>query len=241
MRRLMFVMLLFLLAACGAPDVATQPTAAPIADPDPCSSAVLQPYRAKYNNLMARWFDTVVIAGQAKPEQLSGSIVSLQKLAEELASLQPPACAQDAHGESLDAMKRSIGGYQDLMAKKEIGATLREAIDELSVARSKITALPGEPAPTATAMPTLPPEPTWTPLPTAAPTATPEPTATPLPRNGVIASSRVQVYETATSDNPIKTLLKNTAVLVFETEKSRIHIRAGDVEGWVSKSSVVVQ
>ncbi len=241
MRRLMLVVFLFLLAACGAPDVATLPTPAPAVDSDPCSSAVLQPYRAKYNNVMARWFDTVVIAGQAKPEQLSGSIVSLQKLADELSALQPPTCAQAAHGESLEAMSRSIGGYQDLMAKKEIGSTLREAIDELSAARSKITALPGQPEPTATAMPTLPPEPTWTPLPTAAPTATPEPTATPLPRNGVIASSRVQVYETASSDNPIKTLLKNTPVQVFETVKSRIHIKAGDVEGWVSKSSVIVQ
>ena len=78
-------------------------------------------------------------------------------------------------------------------------------------------------------------------MPLADETATPEPTATPLPRNGVIASSRVQVYETASSDNPIKTLLKNTPVQVFETVKSRIHIKAGDVEGWVSKSSVIVQ
>lgn len=240
MRRSLLVFL-FLLAACGAPEVSTTPpTAAPLADTDQCSNAALQPYRAKYNNVMARWFDTVVIAGQAKPEQLEGSIVSLQKLAEELASLQPPACAQAAHGESLDAMKLSIGGYQDLKAQKDVGGTLRDAIDQLSAARSKITALPGAPEPTAV-QPTLPPEPTWTPLPTAAPTATPEPTATPQPSNGVIASSRVQVYETATSDIPIKTLLKNTPVQVFETVKSRVRIRAGDVEGWISKSSVIVQ
>jgi hypothetical protein len=39
----------------------------------------------------------------------------------------------------------------------------------------------------------------------------------------------------------VKTLLKGTAVLVFESQKGRIHIRAGDVEGWVPQGAVLIQ
>lgn len=78
-------------------------------------------------------------------------------------------------------------------------------------------------------------------MPTAEPTATAVPTATPLPRNGVVGSSRTQVFETSTSDNPVKTLLKNTPVLVFEVEHGRLHIRANGVDGWVSQSSIIVK
>jgi len=48
------------------------------------------------------------------------------------------------------------------------------------------------------------------------------------------------MYETAISLNPVKTLLKGTPVLVFEAQKGRIHIRAGDAEGWVSKNAVLI-
>ena len=56
-----------------------------------------------------------------------------------------------------------------------------------------------------------------------------------------VLSSKAQVYETATSLNPVKTLLKDTPVLVFEALKGRIHIRAGDVDGWVSQGSVLIR
>ncbi|MFN8567864.1 MAG: hypothetical protein U0Z44_10175 [Kouleothrix sp.] len=240
MRRSMLVFIL-LLAACGTPAVSTPPATLPAAatavasSNDPCSAADLQAYRAKYDNVIDRWGDEVIVAGRAKAAELQGPIDALQRLANELAAVQPPACAQQAHGESLEAMKLSIGGYQNLMAAKEVGTTLRQAIDQLSFARIKIAALPGTPVPTATLLPTL------TPLPTAAPTATAVPTATPLPRKGVIAASRTQVYETSTSDTPIKTLLRNTPVLAFEVHKGRLHIRAGQIDGWVSQSAVVIR
>ncbi|KPV48090.1 hypothetical protein SE17_39925, partial [Kouleothrix aurantiaca] len=116
-----------------------------------------------------------------------------------------------------------------------------EAIDRLASARTQINALPNAPEATATALPTLTVAATYTPIPTSAPTATAVPTATPQPRNGVVGSSRTQVFETSVSDNPIKTLLKNTPVLAFEVDHGRLHIRAGDVEGWVSQSSIVIK
>jgi hypothetical protein len=54
-------------------------------------------------------------------------------------------------------------------------------------------------------------------------------------------AGRTQMYETSTSTAPIKTLEKNTAVLVFETQKGRIHIRVDDVDGWVSPGSVIIK
>jgi hypothetical protein len=139
-----------------------------------------------------------------------------------------------------------LRGYQDLSAQKNVGATIRNGIDLLADAQLRINALPGQPAPTPTDLPTNTPAPTVTPAPTSTPrptntpTATPLPTATAEPRKGVL-SSKAQVYETATSDNPVKTLLKGTPVLVFEAQKGRIHIRAGDVEGWVSQGAVLIK
>lgn len=244
MRRFVFVLLILLLAACGAPDTQSIPTITPAGEAltdDGCATTALLDYRRKYNGLMTRWIDAIVLAGQSKATDLEASIGSLEQLSGELSKLTPPECAKQAHGESLEAMQMSIGGYRDLMAKQAVGSTLRDAIDKLAAARGKVAALPGTPVPSPTVLATSTPLATWTPLPTAQPTATPAPTATPLPRNGTIASSRVQVYETPTSDTPIKTLLKGTVVQVFEVQKGRAHIRVGDLEGWVPQSSVVVQ
>lgn len=245
MRRFLFVLMILLLTACGAPDtgaVATNaPASEPTADTGPCAPAALRAYQTSYTNVIDRWGAAVIQAGQAKPADLDGPISTLQKIADDLGQMQPPQCAQAAHAESIDAMKMSISGYRDLMAQKDVGSTLREAIDKLASARTQINALPNAPEATATALPTLTVEATYTPIPTSAPTATAVPTATPLPRNGVVGSSRTQVFETSTSDNPIKTLLKNTPVLAFEVDHGRLHIRAGDVEGWVSQSSIVIK
>lgn len=244
MRRFLLVFVLFLLAACGAPDTGAIPTAAPptaAASNDLCSPEVLRSYQIKYTNVIDRWGDAVIIAGQAKPADLQGPIDTLQRLTNELAGAQPPTCAQDAHAASIEAMKMSISGYTDLKDQKPVGSTLRDAIDKLSAARVTINALPGKPEATATALPTFTPQATWTPIPTAQPTTTPEPTATPQPRNGVVGSSRTQVFETPTSDTPVKTLLKDTPVLVFEVQRGRLHIRADGVDGWVSQSSIVIK
>lgn len=245
MRRFLLVFVL-LLAACGAPDLGSAPTiapaSAPTADPnDPCALTAVRAYQIRYNEVIDQWGQAVILAGQSKPADLQGSITTLQNITSQLAGLQPPACAKQAHDDSLAAMSMSIGGYQRLMEKQQVGTTLREAIDKLAVARTLITALPDQPEPTATPLPTFTPPPTWTPIPTPEPTATAVPTATPMPRAGTIASSRAQVYETPTSDTPIKTLLKNTEVMVFEVQKGRMHIRAGEIEGWVSQSSVVLK
>ena len=244
MRRFLLVFVL-LLTACGTPDTGTAPTAAPPTQAaltnDLCAPAALRSYQAAYTDLIDRWGDVVILAGQAKPADLQGPIDTMQTLVNELANAKPPACAQQAHAQSIEAMNMSISGYRNLKDEKDVGATLREAIDMLSSARVRITALPGTPEPTATALPTLTPAPTWTPAPTAQPTATPEPTATPQPRNGVVGSSRTQVFETPTSNTPVKTLLKNTPVLVFELQRGRLHVRAGDIEGWVSQSSIVIK
>jgi hypothetical protein len=165
----------------------------------------------------------------------------LTTIASQLASLSPPACAAEAHESSIAAMKLTIQGYQTLQAKKEAGSLITDSIDQLSAARARVDALPGKPEPTATPLPTVTPLPTFTPLPTATPTATPVPTATPAPRAGTISAKTAQVFETSTSTQPIKTLLRDTPVQVFELQKGRIHIRADGVEGWVSQSSVLIK
>lgn len=246
MRRFLLVFVL-LLAACGAPNLTGAPTAAvPAATSastqnDPCSLTDVRAYQIRYNDVIDEWGQAVILAGQSKPADLQGPIGTLQKISDQLAAVQPPLCAKQAHDDSLAAMTMSIGGYKKLLDKQDVGTTLREAIDKLAAARTLITALPGQPDPTATPLPTFTPAATFTPIPTPEPTATAVPTATPLPRKGIIGSSRAQVYETATSDTPIKTLLKNTEVQVFEAQKGRIHIRAGAVDGWVPQSSVVIK
>jgi len=246
MHRFMFIILcVVLLVACGAPETSVAPTSvatsAAISNiDDPCAPQALKEYRVQYNRLIDRWGDAILVAGQSKATDLQEPIKSLQQIADELNSITPPPCAEQAHADSIAAMQMSIGGYQDLLAKKDVGSTLRIAIDKLAVARTKIAALPGTPVPAPTLLPSSTPLPTWTPKPTTAPTDTPLPTATPEPRQAVIAG-RTQMYETSTSTAPIKTLEKNTAVLVFETQKGRIHIRVDDVDGWVSPGSVIIK
>jgi hypothetical protein len=246
MHRFMFLILcIVLLAACGSPEtsvtptnVTTKPTASQTNDP--CAPEALKAYRLKYNRVIERWGSAVLVAGQAKAAELQEPINSLKQIADELNSIQPPPCAEQAHAESIAAMQMSIGGYQDLLAKKEVGTTIRTAIDKLALATSKVAALPGTPVPAPTLLPSNTPVPTWTPEPTAPPTATPLPTATPEPRQAVTAN-RTQMYETSTSTAPIRTLEKNTAVLVFEIQKGRIHVRVDGVDGWVSSSSVIIK
>jgi hypothetical protein len=244
------ILLALLLAACGTPATeappAAAPTAAPVAAADPCGDAALQAYRSTYNSIISRWGSATVQAGRVSPADLQQPIGELQKLIDELAAVTPPACAQPAHSASVEAMRTTLRGYQDLFAQKNVGATIRNGVDLLADAQLRVNALPGLPAPTPTDLPTNTPAPTvtsaptFTPRPTNTPTATPLPTATAEPRQGVL-SSKAQVYETATSDNPVKTLLKDTPVLVFEAQKGRIHIRAGDVEGWVSQGAVLIK
>jgi hypothetical protein len=239
------ILFVLLLAACGAPETAAPP-AAPTAPPqaasaDGCGEESLRAYRNTYNTIIGRWGDAAIKAGQAQPSELQPVIQEMEQIVGEMAGLQPPACAQPAHAESLEAMRLAISGYQTLLAQKDVGTKISDSIDLLADARGRVGALPGTPEPTPTVLPTMTPMPTFTPTPTATPTATPVPTATPEPRRGVIISKTAQVFETATSDQPIKTLLRDTQVLVFESAKGRIHVRAGDVDGWISKSAVVVQ
>jgi hypothetical protein len=249
MRRYMILFVL-LLTACGTPATDTPPTAAPTAAPvaaaDPCGAAALQVYRRSYNDIIGRWGAATVLASKAPPADLKQPIEELQKLVDDLAAVTPPACAQPAHSASVEAMRTTLRGYQDLFAQKNVGATIRNGVDLLADAQLRINALPGQPAPTPTDLPTNTPAPTvtsaptFTPRPTNTPTATPLPTATAEPRKGVL-SSKAQMYETAISGNPVKTLLKGTPVLVFEAQKGRIHIRAGDVEGWVPQGAVLLK
>ena len=249
MRRYIILFVL-LLMACGTPATGSPPTAAPTAAPvaaaDPCGDAALQVYRRSYNDIVGRWGTAMVQAGKVSPADLQQPIGELQKLVDDLAAVTPPACAQPAHSASVEAMRTTLRGYQDLFAQKNVGTTIRNGVDLLADAQLRINALPGLPAPTPTDLPTNTPAPTvtsaptFTPRPTNTPTATPLPTATAEPRNGVL-SSKAQMYETATSLNPVKTLLKDTPVLVFEAMKGRIHIRAGDVEGWVPQGSVLIK
>jgi hypothetical protein len=250
MRRYIHILLFsILLTACGTTATETPPaaapTAAPVAAADPCGDAVLQTYRRSYNEIIGRWGTATVQAGKVSPADLQQPIEELQKLVDDLAAVTPPACAQPAHTASVEAMRTTLRGYQDLLAQKNVGATIRNGVDLLADAQLRINALPGLPAPTPTDLPTntpapsVTPAPTFTPRPTNTPTVTPLPTATAEPRQGVL-SSKAQVYESAISLNPVKTLLKGTPVLVFEAMKGRIHIRAGDVEGWVPQGSVLI-
>jgi hypothetical protein len=244
------ILLVLLLTACGTPATGTPPTAAPTAAPvaaaDPCGDAALQAYRRSYNDIISRWSAATVQAGKVPPAGLKQPIEELQKLVDDLAAVTPPPCAQPAHSASVEAMRTTLRGYQDLFAQKNVGATIRNGVNLLADAQRRINALPGQPAPTPTDLPTdtpaptVTPAPTFTPRPTNTPTATPPPTATAEPRKGVL-SSKAQVYETAISNNPVKTLLKGTPVLVFEAQKGRIHIRAGDVEGWVPQGAVLIK
>ena len=244
MRRLVVILFVSLLAACGTPATVAPPTSAPptaATAADPCGADALRAYRNTYNDIIDRWGDAALKAGRAQAGDLNAAIGDLQKIAAEMGKLQAPACAQPAHAETLDAMQMSIQGYQTLLAQKNAGTAIRDSIDRLSDARTKVAALPGTPLPTPTAAPTNTPLPTFTPLPTVTPTFTPQPTATPLPRKGVISSKTAQAFETSTSTQPIKTLLRGNEVQVFEAAKGRIHIRMGDLDGWVPQSSVIVK
>jgi hypothetical protein len=245
MRRYIVVLFALLIAACGVPATDAPPTAAPAApaaaNAGPCSEGTLQAYRNAYNGIIDRWGDVAIKAGQTEPAELQPQIDAMQKISDELAALTPPSCAQPAQAESLEAMQLAIGGYRTRLAQKDVGTAIRDSIDQLSDARSRVAALPGTPEPTPTAAPTSTPLPTFTPLPTATPTSTPVPTATPEPHQGVISSKQAQVFENATSTQPVKTLMRDTPVLVFEVVKGRVHIRAADVDGWVAQSSVIVK
>jgi hypothetical protein len=244
-----FLLFMLLLTACGTTGTETPPTAAPTVAPvaavDPCGDAALQSYRKSYNEIVGRWGTAAVQAGNVAPADLQQPIEELQKLVNDLAAITPPVCAQPAHSASVEAMRTTLRGYQDLLAQKNVGATIRNGVDLLADAQLRINALPGLPAPTPTNLPTNTPAPTvtlaptFTPRPTNTPTNTPLPTATAEPRKGVL-SSKAQVYESSVSLNPVKTLLTGTPVLVFELVKGRIHIRAGDVEGWVPQGSVLI-
>ena len=236
MRRFI-VLFVLLLTACGTPGTVQQPTAVPTApavpptsaaSADPCAAEALQSYRAAYGDILGRWNNALIEAGRTRPENLKGPIEHLQGIAAELNALTPPPCARNAQAE----------GYQSLLAQKAIGDSLRNAIDLLARAQAEVAALPGTPVPTATPVPTLTPLPTFTPLPTVTPTNTPTPTATPQPRAGVISSKQTQLFASATSTTPIKTLFRGTAVQVFELAKGRLHIRVGSTEGWVSAGAV---
>lgn len=245
-----FVLFVLLLTACGTPVTVAPPTSAPTSAPaaaaEPCGEVALRAYRTSYNNIINRWGQATVHAGQVSPADLKQPIEDMQKIIDDLAAITPPECAQPAHLASVEAMRTTLRGYQELQAQKNVGATIRNGIDLLADARVRINALPGQPAPTPTApptntpLPTFTPAPTFTPLPTNTPTVTPTPTATPQPRQGVILG-RTQMFETASSNSPIKTLLKDTRVLVFEAQKGRLHIRLGGVDGWVAQSVVVLK
>jgi hypothetical protein len=243
------MILLFALAlvACGIPTggpPAANPTAAPApvaASTDPCAPTDLQAYRTAYSELYNRWGVALIAAGKARPENLRAPISQLQNISGELTALKPPVCAQRANDETAQAMRQIIEGYENLLAGKEVGQMLTHGIDMLSVARDRVYALPAELEPTATQAPTDTPAPTSTPTATPAPTSTPTATPTPEPRTGVIDSRLVQVYDSPSGTTPIKTLARGTKVLVFELQKGRLHIKAGDIEGWVSQGTVVIQ
>jgi hypothetical protein len=240
------VLFILLLAACGTPETAAPPASAPTAQPaaadtGACGEEPLRAYRTGYNSIIDRWGDAAIKAGQTPAADLKPVIDSMQQIVGELQGLQPPACAQPAHAESVEAMKLSINGYETLLAQKDAGSKIRDSIDLLADARDRVASLPEAPVPTPTALPSPTPLPTLTPVPTSTPTATPLPTATPQPKQGIVTSKTAQVFETSTSTQPIKTLMRDTPVLVFEAAKGRIHVRAGDVEGWISQSSLIIQ
>jgi hypothetical protein len=242
--RRFILLFVLLLAACGTPAVVQQPTAVPVSPvavptvDDPCGTLALQSYRAAYSDVVGRWNTALIEAGQTQPASLQSAIDRLQSISGEFAGLKPPRCAQSAHEATIQSMRQAIGGYQSLMAQQPVGDALRNAIDQLARAQEAVAALPGTPVPTATTEPTLTPLPTFTPIPTSTPTNTPTPTATPKPRAGVISSRQTQVFETATSTTPIKTLFRGASVQVFELAKGRLHIRTASLDGWVSQGAV---
>jgi hypothetical protein len=249
MRRFsILVFLSLLLAACGTPatgaatvNTAPAPTlAATVDSTDPCAPAALQSYQQSYADVYNRWSVALIAAGRANSADLKGPIEQLELLADEFAKIDSPACAQQANTETTQAMKQIIEGYQGLMAGRDIGQMVSHGIDMLSLARARVNALPEQLAPTTTPPPTDTPVPTKTPTATPIPTSTPTATATPEPRGGVIDSKIVQVYDSPTSTTPIKSLARGTRVLVFELQKGRLHIKVGNIDGWVSQGSVVI-
>jgi hypothetical protein len=247
MRRFfVFVVFAILLVACGAPESAgvpatAVPPAAPTTEADPCGPAALQAYRSSYSDIYSRWSMAMITAGKAEPTDLKTPIEELRTISAELTALKPPQCAQQLNTETIQAMQEIIASYQSLLDGKSVGRTLTAGIDTLALARDRVNALPGTLEPTRTPAPTVTPLPTSTPIPTNTPTSTVTPSPTPEPRNGIIDTKNAQVFETPSSTTPIKTLVRGTAVLVFELQKGRLHIKAGEIEGWVSQSQVVIQ
>jgi hypothetical protein len=250
MRRFFFLVVFVLfLAACGAPESSTQrATAAPPLAPAPstaatsaCELATLQSYRASYSDIYGRWGLAMITAGKAQPTDLKTPIEQLQNISAELTALSPPQCAQQANAETVQAMQQIIAGYQTLMEGKNAGSVLTSGIDSLALAHDKVDALPDALAPTRTPAPTVTRLPTSTPVPTKTPTSTPTPSATPEPRNGIIDTRNAQVFDSPSGTTPIKTLVRGTRVLVFDLQKGRLHIKAGEIDGWVSQGSVLIQ
>jgi hypothetical protein len=244
MRRF-FVLFVLLLVACGSPETAAPTkavpaTAAAVSSTDSCAAADLKTYRDSYNTIMDQWTMVAIQAGEAQSNNLKPSLDAMQTIADQLATLKPPVCAQQAQSESIEAMKMIITGYQNHMAQKDAGQMIPNGINILALARARINVLPSTLAPTATLPPIDTPVPSPTPVPTATPTSTPLPTATPLPRAGVTINKETPVFETATSTTPLKSLPKGTQLLVFEAQRNRIHIRAGDIDGWVQQSAVSI-
>jgi len=243
------ILLLFslLLVACGTPatGAATVNTApAPVAtvdSNDPCAPAALQKYQKTYSDVYNRWSVALISAGSASPADLKSPIEDLQSLSDEFAKIETPTCAQQASAETTQATKQIIEGYQSLMAGKDVGQMVSHGIDMLAVAHARVNALPDQLAPTATPVPTNTALPTLTPTATALPTSTPTFTPTPEPRSGVIDSKLAQVFDSPTANAPIKSLGRGTRVLVFELQKGRLHVKAGNIEGWVSQGTVVIQ
>jgi hypothetical protein len=200
----------------------------------------LQQYQKTYSDVYNRWSVALISAGSASPSDLKSPIEHLQSLSDEFAKLETPTCAQQASAETTQATKQIIEGYQSLMAGKEVGQMVSHGIDMLALARARVNALPEQLAPTPTAVPTDTPVPTSTPTATPIPTSTPTATPTPEPRTGVIDSKIAQVFDSPDGTAPVKSLARGTRVLVFELQKGRLHIKVGDVDGWVSQGTVVI-
>src|SRR5207237_4978405 len=115
-------------------------TAAPAASADPCGDAALLAYRSSYNNIVGRWGAATVQAGKVPPADLKQPLEELQKLVDELAAITPPACAQPAHNASVEAMRTTLRGYQDLFAQKNVGATIRTGGDLRADAQLRLRA-----------------------------------------------------------------------------------------------------
>jgi hypothetical protein len=249
MRRFIFVLVSgLLLVACGTPasgaatvNPTPPPAPAAAAPAGPCADTDLQTYRAAYSDIYNRWSVVLIAAGRARAEDLKAPVEQLQAISGELEKLSPPACAQQANAETGQAMKQIIEGYQSLMAGKDVGQMVSHGIDMLALSRARVNALPEKLAPTATSMPSETPAPTQTPTATPVPTSTPTFTPTPEPRNGVIDSKLAQVFDSPSANAPIKSLARGTLVKVFELQKGRLHIKVGNIDGWVSQGTVVIR